>query len=142
VKFLLDWTRCIARIVRVASDHQVEGSNPSGPCVIMSFFWFPIKKGIMMKIRKEEIQKMVEEPIGLFYQGIRSSYTKLKYTLTLRKVLCDIFEDVLDGSFEERASQLVHKGKADPQWTTSLLLTLSKKLRERTELSVTEKEYL
>lgn len=95
-----------------------------------------------MKIRKEEIQKVAEEPIGLFYQGIRASATKEKYTRTLRRILCDIFEDVLDGTFEERASQLVHKGKSDPDWITSLLLTLSKKLKERTELPTTDKEYL
>lgn len=95
-----------------------------------------------MKIRREEIQKVAEEPIGLFYQGIRASATKDKYTRTLRKVLCDIFENVLDGTFEQRASQLVQQAKTDPAWITSLLLTLSKRLKERTVLPTTEKDYL
>lgn len=95
-----------------------------------------------MKIRKEEIQKVIDEPIELFYQGIRAKATRDKYTRTLKSILCDIFEDVLEGTFEERASQIVHKGKSDPEWLTSLLITLSKKLKERTELPATDKEYL
>lgn len=95
-----------------------------------------------MKIRKEEIQKLADEPIGLFYQGMRAVATKEKYTRTLRRVLCDIFEDVFNGTFEERASEMVHRAKADPEWITSLLLTLSKRLKERTELATTEKDYL
>ncbi len=32
----------------------------------------------MMKISKSEIQKVTDEPIGLFYQGIRDEATKEK----------------------------------------------------------------
>ena len=95
-----------------------------------------------MKIRKEEIQKVADEPIGLFYQGIRAAATKAKYTRTLQRILCDIFEDVLEGTFEDRASQMVNKAKKDPEWIMILLLTLSKKLKERTELATTDPEYL
>lgn len=95
-----------------------------------------------MKIRKEEIQKVADEPIGLFYQGMRAAATKEKYTRTLRRVLCEFFEDVLEGTFEERASEMVHRAKEDPEWITSLLLTLSKRLKERTDLAKTEKDYL
>lgn len=96
----------------------------------------------MMKISKSEIQKVTDEPIGLFYQGIRAAATKEKYTRTLQRILCDFFEDVLEGTFEERASQLVNKAKSDPEWITSLLLTLSKKLKERTDLPRTNDDYL
>ena len=92
----------------------------------------------MMKISKSEIQKVSDEPIGLFYQGMRAPATKEKYTRTLRRILCDFFEDVLEGTFEERASQLVQKAKSDPEWITSLLLTLSKRLKERTDLPRTD----
>ena len=54
-----------------------------------------------MKISKSEIQKVTDEPIGLFYQGIRAEATKEKYTRTLQRILCDFFEDVLEGTFEE-----------------------------------------
>lgn len=56
--------------------------------------------------------------------------------------MCDFFEDVLEGTFEEMASQLVHKAKSDPEWITSLLLTLSKKLKERTDLQRINDDYL
>jgi hypothetical protein len=95
-----------------------------------------------LKIRKEEIQKLADEPIGLFYQGIRAAATKEAYTRNLQRILCDIFEDVLEGTFEERASQMVNKAKKDPEWIMSLLLTLSKKLKERTEIPTIDKEYL
>lgn len=51
-------------------------------------------------------------------------------------------EDVLTGTFEERASQFVTKSKSDPAWAMSVLLSISKKLRERTELEKTDKNYL
>jgi hypothetical protein len=96
----------------------------------------------MMKISKSEIQKVAEEPIGLFYQGIRAAATKESYTRTLRRILCEIFEDVLEGTFEERATQMVCAAQKDPEWIMSLLLTLSKRLKERTELAATDPEYL
>ena len=95
-----------------------------------------------MKIRNEDIQHVAQEPIGLFYQGIRAAATKEKYTRTLKSILCDTFEDVLEGTFEQRASQMVYKAKKDPEWITSLLLTLSKRIRERTELPRTDDTYL
>lgn len=95
-----------------------------------------------MKIRNEDIQQVAEEPIGLFYQGMRAAATKEKYTRTLKAILCDTFEDVLEGTFEQRASQMVYRAKKDPEWITSLLLTLSKRLRERTELPRTDDTYL
>ena len=60
-----------------------------------------------MKISKSEIQKVSDEPIGLFYQGIRAPATKEKYTRTLRRILCDFFEDVLEGTYQIR--QIVFK---------------------------------
>lgn len=96
----------------------------------------------MMKIRNEEIKKVSEEPIGLFYQGIRAIATRDKYARTLRRILCDIFEDVFEGTFEQRAAQMVDRAKKDPEWITSLLLAFSKRLKERTELPKTNDDYL
>jgi signal transduction histidine kinase len=78
-----------------------------------------------LKIRSEDLQRITENPIELFYQGIKSKETKEKYTRTLRRILCDIFEDLLYGSFEERAAELVRKAKGDQNWIMSVLLTLS-----------------
>ena len=95
-----------------------------------------------MKLRKEDIQSISEEPLNLFYQGIKSPSTKTKYTRTLKRILCDILEDILEGTFEERASQFVSKARSDPSWATGILLSMSRKLRERTELQKTDKDYL
>ena len=95
-----------------------------------------------LKIRREELQSAKAEPIELFYQGIRARETKEKYTRTLRRLLCDTLEDVLEGDFDDRAAQLVTKAKSDPDWIMSILLTISKKLRERTELDPSDENYL
>ena len=68
-----------------------------------------------MKITKDNLVKLENEPIELFYQGIRSEQTKTSYTRKLYKVLCEYLEDVLNGSFEERAAQLIHFEKKDPR---------------------------
>ena len=79
-----------------------------------------------MKIRNEDLQKYREDPLELFYQGIRDEETRDKYSRTLRRTLCEIFEDVLDGTFEDRASQIVNRAKKDPDWMIGILLTLKK----------------
>lgn len=97
---------------------------------------------MILKITKKELQSVNEEPLELFYQGIKSPITKQKYVQRLRKILCEFLEDILDGSFEERVTQFVQKAKKDPDWALSILLTLSKKLRQRTELEPSNKNYL
>ena len=96
-----------------------------------------------MKLTKEDITRSHDaSPLHLFRQGIRSETTRRTYTYTLRKVLCDILEDVLEGDFERRAAQFVQRARDDPDWTLDLLLSLAWKLRERTELSKDHAEYL
>jgi hypothetical protein len=89
----------------------------------------------------EDIKSVEKNPIELFYDGIKSPVTKDRYTRILRSVLCNVFEDVFRGTFEERASQFVTKAKADPDWTMSLMLSLSSKIKERTKLPKTDKNY-
>lgn len=95
-----------------------------------------------MKIKIEDLDNIAEEPIQLFYSGIKSPETKEKYTRILKKILCDNLEDVLHGSFEERAAELVKKSKTNPEFSLSILLAISRKLRARTELPKEDKNYL
>ncbi|WP_428326635.1 integrase [Nitrosopumilus sp.] len=96
-----------------------------------------------MKIHREELQQQREElPIELFYAGCKSPETKKKYTRTLNKILCDVLEDVLEGTFEQRANQLVSYSQENPKWIQGVLLQLSEKLRKRTELSPDHADYL
>lgn len=95
-----------------------------------------------MKIENEDLQITNHSALELFYHGIKSKETKSKYTRTLRRILNDILENVLKGSFEDRASQLVNKTKKDPDWGMSVMLALSKKLKERSNLSKNDANYL
>ena len=96
-----------------------------------------------MKITREEFQRIGEEsPLELFHQGIKAKETLEKYTRTLRHVLCKIFEDILEGDFEQRVKQLVKHAKEDPDWTRDLLLNLSIRLKERTKLPREDSDYL
>jgi len=84
-----------------------------------------------LKITREELSHSTEEAsLDLFLQGIKAETTKKKYTRTLRKIVCDIFEDILEGDFEQRTDQLVKLSKENPKWATDLLLSLSKKVKE------------
>ena len=49
---------------------------------------------------------------------------------------------MLEGTFEERVQQMVNIGREDPGWMRDLLLNLSRKLRERTEIPKDGPDYL
>lgn len=96
-----------------------------------------------MKLTKEEIVRVEDDsPLELFKQGIRSKETLDKYTRTLQQITCKILEEVLEGTFEERVQQLVDMGREDPGWMRDMLVKLSGKLRERTELPKDHDDYL
>ena len=96
-----------------------------------------------MKIQRDDIVRVGDtDPLDLMLQGIRSEETRKKYLRTLQNVLCNVFEDMLEGTFEERAAQLVRLGRDDPGLVRDLLLSLTRKLRERTELPRNDKDYL
>ena len=96
-----------------------------------------------MKLAKDEIARSGDKrPLHLFNQGIRAEETRRKYTSMVRHVLCDVLEDVLDGDLEQRAAQFVQRGREDPEWMLDLLLSLSWKLRGRTELPKDHADYL
>jgi len=95
-----------------------------------------------LKITRDNLVKIEDDPLESFYQGFKSPVTKTSYTRKLRKILCEYLEDILEGSFENRASQLVYKAKEDPQEILRILLSLSKILRERTEKDHSDKDYL
>lgn len=96
-----------------------------------------------MKITKEELTRSTDEPaLELFLQGIKAEATKKKYTRTLKKIVCYVFEVILEGDFEQRVNQLVKLARENPKGATELLLSLSKKLRQRTELPKDHDDYL
>lgn len=96
-----------------------------------------------MKLTREDMMRSGEvPPLDLFRQGIRAKATRDRYTESLRKVVCEFLEEWLEGDFEERVAQLVRHGRDEPDWTRDLLVSLSRKLRERTELAKDDPDYL
>lgn len=95
-----------------------------------------------MKITKEDLANVeTASPLELFEQGIRAKETKTKYTNTLRRILCEVLEEVLEGTFEQRATRLVREGKKNPIWVRNVILQISKKQRERTALPRDHPDY-
>ena len=82
------------------------------------------------------------KPLELFQRGIRAEKTRGMYYVSLRKVLCEFLEDVLEGTFEERAGQLIRHCRDDPDWGRDVMTSLVWKLRERTKLSKDDPDYL
>jgi len=97
---------------------------------------------LRVKITEKDLVEVNQNPLELYYQGIKSEQTREKYTRTLRRILCETLDDILSGTFEERAVQLVKKAKVDPDWALSILLTLAKKQRDRTKLDPSHSDYL
>ena len=91
--------------------------------------------------RDEIVRSKDEHPLELFRQGIRAVQTRDKYERTLRMITCKILDEVLEGDFEERVEQIVKHSKEDPGWILDLMLNLSRKMRERTELPTDHQDY-
>ena len=97
----------------------------------------------MRKLTKEEFKRSENEsPLKLYYQGIKADETREKYTRTLRLVFCKIFEEILEGEFEERVNEFVKHARNNPKWVTDLLINLSRILRDRTKLPANHMDYL
>ena len=120
---------------------EIEGSNPSRSMPLQSLLSVP-DIGMYDETDKGRFQRVnAASSLELFYQGIKAEETRDKYTRTLRQVLCGILEEILDGNFEERAEQFVKYGRENPEWMRDLMLSISKKLRHRTQLSRDHADY-
>ncbi|KAG2479126.1 MAG: Integrase [Nitrosopumilales archaeon] len=95
-----------------------------------------------MKLTKDKFQRAKDQSaLARFSQGIKADETRDKYTRSLKMILCNIFEDFLEGNFEQRANQFVELGRKDPKYVLDLLLNLSVILKERTKLSKNHENY-
>ena len=87
-----------------------------------------------MKLKKDSIRPISEQdPLKLFHAAIKSTKTDKGYTQTLRLFLCDVMEEVLHGTFEERVKEFVEIGKNNPDKMLGILIELSAIMRERTK---------
>jgi hypothetical protein len=81
-----------------------------------------------------------QDPLGSFYNGIKSKETKDAYTKTVREFLFSIIE--LHGTFEERAIQFVECAREKQSETKQLLKNYATYLKQRTEKPRNNVEYL
>ena len=87
-----------------------------------------------MKVNPGDIREISDgDPLKLFHSSIRSPYTDKSYTNTLRLILCDVLEDVLEGTLEQRARQFVELGRNEPKKMMGILLELSEAMSDRTK---------
>src|SRR5574338_60658 len=95
-----------------------------------------------MKLSEKDLVDFSSDPLTIFYASLKSHFTIKQYTSNLKYFVCNVLEDVLNGSFEERAKQLVELGKKDPEKTARIMYTYAKVLKERTELPKTDPNYI
>lgn len=96
-----------------------------------------------MKLTADDVRPVEKlAPLALFHQGIKSPITDQSYTRVLKKILCNVCEDVLEGTFEERVEEFVRRSRADPAWCRDVIMGISRLMRGRTELPRDHPDYL
>ena len=96
-----------------------------------------------VKLKKERIRPVSKkDPLELFHSVNKSPFTDQGYTSKLRFILCNVMEDILHGTFEERVKEFVEIGKKNEDEMLGILLGLSELMRERTEKDKKDKEYM
>lgn len=95
-----------------------------------------------MKINVESVIN-ASEPIQLFYSGCKSPATKAKYIQSLKRVLFEFMEEILESdTFESRANELVTRARDDPKWIISILVAIVEGLKKKTELPKDNPDFL
>ncbi len=97
--------------------------------------------GEKLKLTESDIARISEDPLTLFYNSLKSPYTVKNYDRNLRSFFCDVLEDVLSGTYEERAKQFVELAK-EPEKLNNILYGYVINLKKHTELPVTDPEYM
>ena len=97
----------------------------------------------MVKLNPDDIEDIDNaHPIELFRRGINADETLSGYTAILKNVLCTALEDVLHGTYEERAAEFVKIGKEDPIMARSIIIQLMMMWNKRAELEPSDSKYM
>ena len=96
-----------------------------------------------MKLNVDETRSMEPAtPLELFHQGITNEVTDAEYTWMLKRTMCEVFEDLLEGTYEERVDEFVERAQKDPTWARQVMLGMSDLMRKKTELDPSDSDYL
>ena len=81
-------------------------------------------------------------PLERFRRGIKADETLRSYNSTLKNVLCIALEDVLHGTYEERAAELVKIGKENPIRARNIIAQLVTAWSKQAELDPSDSKYM
>ena len=80
-----------------------------------------------MKVTQDDIVISDDKKrLNLFTQSTKSDRTRYVYECKLRQILCEYLEDVLSGTFEERAAQLLDLGRNKPAQASGMMRALAR----------------
>jgi len=85
---------------------------------------------VKLKIKREELDRLQEDPLELFYQGIKSSATKDKYTRTFVIFYLIHLKTFLEGDFKERTRQFVKMAKKSQNGLSRYFLPFQRSSRK------------
>ncbi|MDH3385815.1 MAG: hypothetical protein OEL77_07370, partial [Nitrosopumilus sp.] len=84
--------------------------------------------------------KTSEDPLQVFYSGIKSVETKTAYKKTFSEFLNSIKD--FEGTFEEKAKQFIDFARKEPEKLKQLLKNYAIHLKQRSEKPISSSEYL
>ena len=97
----------------------------------------------VMKLNPDSIKEIDNaHPIELFQRGMNDDETLSGYTSILKNALCTALEDVLHGTYEERAAEFVKIGKEDPTRARNIITQLVTAWSRQAELDPSDSEYM
>ncbi len=95
-----------------------------------------------IKITEKDLSSECNDALELFYSGIRSPATRKGLERGLKLFLVDVCDEILDGDFSQRARQFISMVKDNQQKATSIVLTYTRLLKQRSRLEKSSPHYL
>ena len=96
-----------------------------------------------MKLDVDDMRSLKQAtPLELFHQGIKTKTTEVKYAWMLKRTMCEFFEDLLVGTYEERVNEFVERAQKDYKWALQMVLGMSAMMRKKSVLDQSNQGYL
>lgn len=95
-----------------------------------------------LKLDENDLKEVNKNPLEIFRNSIKSEHTLITYERNIKLFLCRILEDVLSGSYEQRAEQLVEIGKNDNERLTRIMYAYVNRMKKQTDLQPDHADYM
>ena len=95
-----------------------------------------------LKLDEKDLTEVIQDPLQVFRSTIKSEFTRKSYERYLKLFLCKILEDMLSGSYEQRAKQFLEIGKNDNEKLIKIMYAYVKRMKEQTELPPDHTNYM